>query len=155
MPCPAEASVSELPLLGVLSRVSRDWWLNCNVRVQHSAFEFSCQRVFSRGPGRRRQQAGGSWQSESIGQLVEWSIGGEAERRVNGNTETRRQGDRGRRGIGELGKWGTKLPGGGRESRGMAIAMLESVWYEAGALSREQLTPRARSHGRWDAGRSR
>jgi hypothetical protein len=59
MPCPAEASVSELPLLGVLSRVSRDWWLNCNVRVQHSAFEFSCQRVFSRRPGRRRQQAGG------------------------------------------------------------------------------------------------
>jgi len=33
MPCPAEDSISGLPLLDVLSRVSRDWWLNCNVRV--------------------------------------------------------------------------------------------------------------------------
>ena len=27
-------SLSELPALGVLSRVSRDWWLNCTVRVK-------------------------------------------------------------------------------------------------------------------------
>ncbi len=35
MPCPAKDSVSELPPLGGLSRVSRDWWLNCNVRSQN------------------------------------------------------------------------------------------------------------------------
>ena len=36
MPCPPEGSVFGLPLLGVLSRVPRDWWLNCNVRVENA-----------------------------------------------------------------------------------------------------------------------
>ena len=44
MVCHSERSVSGLPLLGILSRVSRDWWLNCNVRVYTTAYGRHRQR---------------------------------------------------------------------------------------------------------------